>query len=217
MSASNRLRRPEPDQGADRPIERSKEDGAHHEGNKMIAHAATRPSQAGTSATGPSAARPAAAGTSATWPSERVAQLKSCIGAGLSCSQIAAEIGVTRNAVIGKMNRLGLSRPKDMLRRKSEPKRDPWRPRSVTKILTQHRILMELPPEPPAEEAFVPSGDGCSLLELSPGKCRWPISESRAEEFLFCGNNQVEGLPYCVGHARMAYRSTARVRSTSRP
>ena len=31
----------------------------------------------------------------ATWTSERVEQLKSCFNAGLSCSQIAHEIGVT--------------------------------------------------------------------------------------------------------------------------
>jgi len=51
----------------------------------------------------------------ATWTSERVELLKRCLRAGLSCGQAAREIGVTRNAVIGKMNRLGLSRPKDVI------------------------------------------------------------------------------------------------------
>src|SRR5262245_16435549 len=45
-----------------------------------------------------------------TWTAERIEQLKSGFGAGLSCAQIANEIGVSRNAVIGKLNRLGLSR-----------------------------------------------------------------------------------------------------------
>jgi hypothetical protein len=49
----------------------------------------------------------------ATWTSERIELLKRCLHAGLSCGQTAREIGVTPNAVIGKMNRLGLSRPKD--------------------------------------------------------------------------------------------------------
>jgi GcrA cell cycle regulator len=40
-----------------------------------------------------------------TWTTERVAQLKSGVNAGLSCAQIANEIGVSRNAVIGKINR----------------------------------------------------------------------------------------------------------------
>ena len=46
--------------------------------------------------------------TNATWNPERVAQLRAFIGAGMTCSQIAAEIGVTRNAIIGKIHRLGL-------------------------------------------------------------------------------------------------------------
>ena len=49
-------------------------------------------------------------GTQTMWTTERIALLKNRIDAGLSCGQIAREIGVSRNAVIGKANRLGLSR-----------------------------------------------------------------------------------------------------------
>jgi GcrA cell cycle regulator len=189
MSLNTPLRRRERDQGAHPGLEPSKQGNrTPRKGIKMIAHGGT-------------------------WTSERVEQLKGCIGAGLSCGQIAAEIGVTRNAVIGKMNRLGLSRPKDALAPEPESRRDAWRPR----ILTQHQILRELPPEPQAwAETSINNGRGCSLLELSPGKCRWPISEPGADAFCFCGNKQVEGLPYCVGHARIAYKSSARARSAAR-
>ena len=45
------------------------------------------------------------------WTDERVELLKKLWNQGLSASQIAAELGggVTRNAVIGKVHRLGLS------------------------------------------------------------------------------------------------------------
>src|SRR4051812_833531 len=45
------------------------------------------------------------------WTDERVERLKKLWSDGLSASQIAAELGggVTRNAVIGKVHRLGLS------------------------------------------------------------------------------------------------------------
>src|SRR5262245_41077484 len=43
------------------------------------------------------------------WTTERVDQLRNCVIAGLTCSEIAGEIGVSRNAVIGKLHRLGLS------------------------------------------------------------------------------------------------------------
>ncbi len=166
-------------------------------------------------------ARKTTSGHGASWTSERVEQLKGCIRAGLTCSQIAAEIGVTRNAVIGKMNRLGLSRPKDAAavpraRGKdwegAEPKRAAWGARSV-RLFSQHRILVALPPEPAAfAGATATDGRGCSLLDLNPGQCRWPISETGAADFYFCGANQVEGLPYCGGHARMAYKAAGRSR-----
>ena len=44
------------------------------------------------------------------WTDERVETLKKMWGEGQSASQIAKELGgVTRNAVIGKVHRLGLS------------------------------------------------------------------------------------------------------------
>ena len=45
-----------------------------------------------------------------TWTNERIELLKTHFQAGLSCRQMAADIGVSRNAVIGKLSRLGLTR-----------------------------------------------------------------------------------------------------------
>jgi GcrA cell cycle regulator len=168
----------------------------------------------------PAAATSNALAHGATWTTERVEELKTCFGEGLSCSEIAAQIGVSRNAVIGKLNRLGLTRPRSTPAKDPETTRPAWRARgagNITRIFSQHRILVELPPEPPggAEVVSIHAGRGCSLLELSEGKCRWPVSEPNARDFCFCGNTQVEGLPYCVGHARIAYKSTARARSSA--
>jgi len=125
----------------------------------------------------------------ATWTSERIELLKRCLYAGLSCGQTAREIGVTRNAVIGKMNRLGLSRPKDVIGRQLEQRRAArlarpktprtWRSKSPRlNIFAQHEMLMVTfrRPQPPAEDIPIYNGRGCTLLELSQGKCRWPIS-----------------------------------------
>jgi GcrA cell cycle regulator len=151
-----------------------------------------------------------------TWTSERVALLKSYFDAGLSCSQIAREIGTTRNAVIGKMHRLGLSRPKDgfadrlAARNAARPKavrRKPWR----LSIHAQREMLIAAYPRA-GEEPAVESAHKCSLLELSQAQCRWPISEPGAHDFAFCGNQAVDGLSYCVGHARIAYRLPGRAR-----
>jgi GcrA cell cycle regulator len=168
----------------------------------------------------PTAAAANVIANGATWTTERVEELKVCFGEGLSCSQIAVQIGVSRNAVIGKLNRLGLTRPRSTTAKDPEAKRPAGRARggsNITRIFSQHRILVELPPEPPggAEVVSIHAGGGCSLLELSPGKCRWPVSEPNARDFCFCGNAQVEGLPYCVGHARIAYKSAARARTSA--
>jgi GcrA cell cycle regulator len=153
----------------------------------------------------------------ATWNLERVEALKRCVAAGLSCSRIAYEIGVSRNAVIGKMHRLGLSQPKE-LRRRERTARPGGRKRPATwrqrpTVATQHEMLKAAFPESqPCEEIPIHDGHGCSLFELGQQKCRWPISSPDAADFCFCGNEPVKGLPYCPGHARLAYRP-ARVRS----
>jgi GcrA cell cycle regulator len=174
---------------------RRRDRGAHHEPAPSI-----KPAREADRAKRSSAAPRAGS----TWNPDRVAQLRSCAGAGLTCSQIAAEIGVSRNAVIGKMNRLGLSRAKTALATGPARQRAAWRPKSdnVTRLFSQHRILMRLPPEPPARPETIRNGNG--------GKCRWPINEPGGADFCFCAHPQVEGLPYCVGHARIAYKSAAR-------
>jgi GcrA cell cycle regulator len=162
--------------------------------------------------------------TRSTWDSERVEQMTRGFHAGLTCSQIAREIGVTRNAVIGKLNRMGLTRPRGSaaaqraegpkqakLPRRPSPRT--WLPRRLRlSIAAQHELLnaafQATPPR--AEEIPIHNGRGCTLLELGQEKCRWPISSPGAADFCFCGNERVKGLPYCPGHARIAYRPAGR-------
>lgn len=150
------------------------------------------------------------------WTTEQVAQLKDRIAAGLSCAEIARELGVSRNAVIGKANRMGLSRLKSMTA--GQPARSDnssmTGPRIARpRIVNPHQIVQALRNKArlPIDEVPVSSAHVCSLLELQQGHCRWPISHPGAEDFGFCGNQQVNGLPYCAGHARMAYRPGTRV------
>ncbi|HXX07527.1 MAG TPA: GcrA family cell cycle regulator [Pseudolabrys sp.] len=134
-----------------------------------------------------------------TWTTLRIEQLKSGVIAGLSCAQIANEIGVSRNAVIGKVNRLGLSRG----RNPAAPR--PRRERSIPRVLTQRLALRALFTSEPIA-ADVVSAEPCSLLNLAPHKCRWPINGVDTVDFIFCGNTTVDGMSYCAGHARIAYR-----------
>ena len=148
----------------------------------------------------------------ATWNPERVEQLRNFVVAGLTCSQIAAEIGVTRNAVIGKIHRLGLSpgRPAAVPPRLCPPRGRPPRLPSQRRLLRLQAKAPFLADPTAAQDASVDSAQRCSLLELAQGKCRWPISDPGTADFAFCGNEAMGGFSYCAGHTRMAYRAPTR-------
>jgi len=146
-----------------------------------------------------------------TWTTDRVELLKSHFEAGLTCREIAASIGVSRNAVIGKLARLELTRgPARAKPRPDKTARDRSR-KSIPRL--QYQILQAVYENAqPLEEEPIASERRCSLFELSNERCRWPISTPGAEDFCFCGNTPVEGMPYCSGHHRLAYRPGSRQR-----
>ena len=149
-----------------------------------------------------------------TWTDERVELLKNRFEAGRSCREIAGEIGVSRNAVIGKLSRLNLTRESsgDAPR---PARKDAAKGRAAKTVpRLQYQMLKALygAPQPAADDAPIHDGHCCSLLELSEERCRWPISTPGADDFCFCGNTPVEGLPYCAGHSRLAYRPGSRQR-----
>jgi GcrA cell cycle regulator len=163
------------------------------------------------------------------WTDERVEQLKRLWSEGLSASQIAGELGgITRNAVIGKVHRLGLSgRAKALSSAAPRPRKA--RPPSHVLRMTRPAVrgntaLARLPvyeldvePEQGPIENVIPIGQRCSLLELSDAKCRWPIGDPGSSEFYFCGGKPVGELPYCAYHARIAYQPVTDRRRDRRP
>ena len=172
-----------------------------------------------TNATAPIAPAPIAATpksiaiSSSTWTAQRIEQLRSCVAAGMTCSEIAAEIGVTRNAVIGKIHRLGLSsgRPAGAPARASTS--CPPRARHP-RVPTQRRLLrlayaQASLGEQATSNVSVASAHPRSLVEIAERQCRWPIGDPATTDFVFCGNDAIMGFTYCLGHARMAYRAPA--------
>ena len=146
-----------------------------------------------------------------TWTTDRVELLKNHFEAGLTCREIAASIGVSRNAVIGKLARLQLTRgPARAEPRPTKEARERSR-KSIPRL--QYQVLQAVYENAlPLQEEPIASERRCSLLELSNETCRWPISTPGAEDFCFCGNTPAEGMPYCSGHYRLAYRPGSRQR-----
>jgi GcrA cell cycle regulator len=159
------------------------------------------------------------------WTDERVELLKKLWSDGLSASQIAAELGgITRNAVIGKVHRLGLSG-----RAKSASSAAP-RPRKARSPMMRigrasirgntalaHAYEMEAEAAPELIDNVIPIGQRRTILELTEQTCRWPVGDPGSTEFFFCGGNTLGGLPYCAYHSRVAYQPASERRRDRRP
>jgi GcrA cell cycle regulator len=149
-----------------------------------------------------------------TWTDERVELLKKLWADGLSASQIAGELGgITRNAVIGKVHRLGLSgrakSPSSSAPRVRKPRSHMLRVgRPAMRGNTALALAYEMEPEPEIEhyDNIIPMGQRRTLLELNENTCRWPIGDPASAEFFFCGGTPIAGLPYRAHHARIAYQ-----------
>lgn len=164
---------------------------------------------------------------SQTWTTERVELLKQMWADGLSASNIAGRLGagISRNAVIGKVHRLGLSGRASPARAASQRPRRPRQPShpggnpghsgrtrefptagatALKPQVCQERMVQ---PDPePIRLVDIPKGERVNILMLSDKTCRWPIGEPGTEDFFFCGMSPRDSTPYCEYHGRLAYQ-----------
>jgi GcrA cell cycle regulator len=113
------------------------------------------------------------------WTEEKIKQLKKLWSKGKSTIEIAKELGISKNSVIGKVHRLELTaRPSPIKKKEQKPK--PVKPKIMGK---------------------------CRLMDLKTNTCRWPIGEPTDEDFHFCGKQTVIGKPYCAEHCVEGYSS----------
>lgn len=154
------------------------------------------------------------------WTDERVELLRKLWLDGLSASQIANELsnGITRNAVIGKVHRLGLSgRVKSSApsapRQRAKPLR-PASPRPNTPGVRGNTALafkplpMEAQAPAPLEDVVIPISERVTIMDLKEAMCRWPLGDPTTAEFRFCGAKKPGSItgPYCAYHNRIAYQ-----------
>ncbi|TAK48559.1 MAG: GcrA cell cycle regulator [Xanthobacteraceae bacterium] len=164
--------------------------------------------------------------TAITWTDERVDQLKRLWEAGLSASQIAAELGnITRNAVIGKVHRLGLS---GRVKNSSAASPRPRKARAPSHIMRISRPVargntalaqafeVEFEADPVTYDNIVPLGQRRTLMELNEDTCRWPVGDPGSPDFFFCGGKSLTSLPYCAHHSRIAYQPVSDRRRVNR-
>lgn len=148
------------------------------------------------------------------WSQERVDLAKKLWTSGVSTTEIGQRLGCSRNAVIGKLTRLGImgqgskdghSQTSAYNARKAMEKRRMAAKRAKAQEAKQRRAraklapVIELPPLPETD----PEPPGCtSLLDRADNQCRYPYRE---ENFVFCPNERIVG-SYCMMHHRIVWR-----------
>lgn len=157
------------------------------------------------------------------WTDGAVTLLRKLWAEGLSGSQIAKQLAAdghgsfTRNAVIGKIHRLGLAGRSSPARPVRRPVRAPQRV-ARPRITPPRQIAAALPViavadlEPLLDAAGAPVAPNAE--SLTAGQCRWPIGDPARASFAFCARPaatvDVARDPYCDCHKRIA-----RVRGTA--
>ena len=156
-----------------------------------------------------------------TWTEDRVELLKKLWSEGYSASQIAAEMGgVTRNAVIGKVHRLGLSGRGKTNSTSAQRPRKPRLPESTSTPTVRGNtalapkiapgpVIQPLPELNRDDDVVVPLAERVTIMELRESMCRFPLGDPTSSDFRFCGAQAINGLPYCTHHAQIAYIPTA--------
>lgn len=139
------------------------------------------------------------------WTEERTNLLKALWLQGQTASQIAERLGgITRNAVIGKAHRMGLSSRPSPIRQRPTP-----RPAAIpAPAAAAPRIPMAAAPMPAvAAPAIAPA----RRVKAAPGSraCMWPMGDPKQPGFHFCDAPAEAGRPYCGAHCTVAYHKKA--------
>lgn len=153
------------------------------------------------------------------WPKAEVDQLMTLWESGLPASRIAAALGTgkSRNAILGKLHRLGKLEAKpvertDEERERPRPPRPPRQQPSMPKIVK----AMAPPPKLVVPPPVAIRGAGVTIPTLEAHHCRFPIGDPGTADFRFCGHARHGGGPYCEAHAAIAYAPTPANRNLKR-
>ena len=142
------------------------------------------------------------------WTTDRIQTLSKLWLEGLSASEIARQLGgVTRNAVIGKVHRLGLSGRAAASAPSRAPRTATPRPQRPRRVAAAGPVVRR-PPVRLAAQDWTPAPEGPGLIGdmalLGAHVCKWPIGDPKSPDFSFCGR-QADGR-YCAAHEQTGVR-----------
>lgn len=149
-------------------------------------------------------------GIKTTWTPERDAELVDLAKAAKSSTDIADILGISRNAVVGRLNRLRIKgvegarlkgRPfilKPLGKRHGPPNRE------SAPILKLKPVKAAPPPKPkpPERHSAEPAPLNLRVWEIPDNGCHWPVNDGGP--YLFCGHVRSGHPVYCSHHAPRA-------------
>nr|QBM02683.1 hypothetical protein [uncultured archaeon] len=155
-----------------------------------------------------------------TWSARMVANLTQLWAEGYSASMIGERLGISRNAVIGKVHRLRLPKPsvkvphvsqkRVLVPRQAVSAASPPPPKEKPReVPPQVRVLpvvpvVAVPAIIPRPVSAIPGSQLVTLQKRTSDQCRWPVNEG--SPYLYCGAPRVPGKSYCAHHQRMLLR-----------
>lgn len=152
------------------------------------------------------------------WTKRRIEALKILWAEGNSATKVAHALGdTTRNAVIGKVHRLGISDRKKLQeslaasalkKGKSNKEGAEEGKSSVALSKNERKAVTAMFPLP------VKEGKAATVLTLGSSMCKWPIGDPDDSRFAFCGRKATRG-PYCAQHAKLAFQTSKKRDSSS--
>lgn len=151
------------------------------------------------------------------WTQERIEQLKKLWDDKFSCSQIAKILGgISRNAVIGKVNRLKL--PRRIVKKFYRGPQKSCGNHVAGKIKRAgHKFKVIGPaglPLVPFTERNAPVVPlHIQFDDLKPQHCRYPYGE---RPYTFCGHQVQADSSYCSEHHRLTHTTTRNISDDSR-
>ena len=172
-----------------------------------------------------------------TWTDKKIEKLKVLWAKGVSTAEIGKRLDFSKNDIVGKVHRLGLSN------RNSPIKTSVSKVEKVKKITTKKvseevvktskavkknssqlaQISQSKSVEKkkiskknesqklsePAKQKKNPQQEGVLLIDLASDRCCWPIDDANSDNFCFCGKKVFKNKPYCLEHCAMAYTTSS--------
>lgn len=169
------------------------------------------------------------------WTDEMVEDLRKMWKEGLTTGEIGKRLSVSKNSIVGKVHRLGLSgRPSPIKKKEDSSNADTPAPVKAEKPVKEEKAPAPAKVEKqPKTEAPAPKEEKTeketktaapkghhrfdiykkgktTLTDLDNHTCRWPIGDPKDENFHFCGKKVKVGQTYCEEHSAVAYVKTSK-------